>query len=186
MRMHCGGAAGGNGCGGKWLASMGGVAKTIPPLPRNANKGITMKSFIKSLALVTLTTSLVAGLACHTVAQDKPPAKKDPAAQGTGAGKSKSGSLPFKGKIDAVDTVAKTVKVGDKTYQVTSTTKFMKDGKPATFSEAKMGEEVGGAYKTADGGKLELVSLRIGPKPATDGAPPAKEKKTKDAAPATK
>lgn len=74
-------------------------------------------------------------------------------------------SLPFRGKIAAVDKVANTIKVGERTFHVTSTTKMAKAGKPAILDDATVGEEVGGAYREADGGKLELVSLRIGAKP---------------------
>jgi hypothetical protein len=51
---------------------------------------------------------------------------------------------------------------------VTSETKIAKAGKPATLDDATVGEEVGGAYHQAEGGKMELMSLRIGAKPAKE------------------
>ena len=75
-------------------------------------------------------------------------------------------SLPFSGKIASLDKVAKTVTVGERVFHVTSTTRFIKDAKPATFEDAKVGEEVGIAYREGEDKKLNLVSLRIGPKPA--------------------
>lgn len=72
---------------------------------------------------------------------------------------------PFHGKIGSLDKSAKTLKVGERTFQVTSTTKIVKAGKPATLDDATIGEEVGGAYLQGEGGKLELMSLRIGAKP---------------------
>jgi hypothetical protein len=74
--------------------------------------------------------------------------------------------IPFHGKIDGIDKVAKTIKVGERTFVATAETKFTKAGKPAAFDDAKVGEEVGGAYSETTTGKLSLMSLRIGQKPA--------------------
>jgi len=77
--------------------------------------------------------------------------------------------LPFHGKLDAIDVSAKTLKVGERTFHVTSATKIMKAGKPARLDDATVGEEVGGAYHEGENDKLERMSLRIGPKPAKEG-----------------
>jgi len=77
-------------------------------------------------------------------------------------------SMPFRGKIDALDKEARTIKVGARQFQVVDATKIMKAGKTATLNDATMGEEVGGAYREADSGKLELVSLRLGAKPGKE------------------
>jgi hypothetical protein len=74
-------------------------------------------------------------------------------------------AIPFRGKIDAVDMQAKTIKVGERTFQITSDTRIMKAGKPATLENATVGEEVGGAYREGEDKKLNLVSLRVGPRP---------------------
>src|SRR5215207_3830884 len=71
-------------------------------------------------------------------------------------------SMPFHGKLDGLDKAARTIKVGARHFQVVDGTKIMKAGKPSTLDDATMGEEVGGAYREADSGKLELVSLRLG------------------------
>lgn len=63
---------------------------------------------------------------------------------------------PFHGKISAVDLSAKTITVGKTTYEVTSTTKVFKAGKPATLGDAVIGEEAGGSYKTLEGKKVAL------------------------------
>ena len=78
-------------------------------------------------------------------------------------------ALPLSGKIAAVDKQAKTVKVGERVFQVTATTRIIKDNKPATLDDAKVGDEVGISYREGDDKKLNLVSLRVGPKP--DAAP---------------
>ena len=88
-----------------------------------------------------------------------------------------AGVTPFRGKIDQLDKAARTLKVGARTFQVIDATKVIKDGKPSTFDQATVGEEVGGAYREGDGGKLEVVSLRLGAKPTAKEEPAKKEKK---------
>lgn len=124
-----------------------------------------MKRLLKSLVLATALATFTFAATAHA-ADSAVPTKKE-----TTATKPKPASTPMKGKIDGLDAVAKTITVGTRTFAVTSTTKLTKDGKPATFSDAKVGEEVGGAYKTNAEGKLELTSLRIGPKPAATEKP---------------
>ena len=80
--------------------------------------------------------------------------------------------LPLSGKIAALDQQAKTIKIGDRVFHLTSTTRIIRDNKPATFEDAKVGEEVGISYRETDDKKLNLVSLRLGPKPE---AKPKKE-----------
>ena len=72
--------------------------------------------------------------------------------------------IPFRGKVDAVDTKAMTLKVGNRAFQITADTKIMKNGQPATLSDAVAGEPVRGVYKKTDDGKLEAVSLSLGVK----------------------
>ena len=122
-----------------------------------------MKKLFVKLAAITLLVAFAAG---PIQAQDKKESK--PAASAEGKKPAPHG-LPFHGKLSAVDETAKTITVGgkekDRTFSVTSKTKLVKDGKPATLSEAKVGDEVGGYATLSPEGKAELVSLRIGPKP---------------------
>ncbi|MBI3879430.1 MAG: hypothetical protein HY301_05125 [Verrucomicrobia bacterium] len=119
-----------------------------------------MKTFI--------TTLLTAGtvLAVAFIQPAVPAAEKE--------GKAKS--VPYTGKVSAVDKVAKTVTLATKeksrTYQVTAETKINKAGKPATLDDAVVGEEASAYGHEADG-KYVAQSLRLGPK--TDA--PAKGKK---------
>ncbi len=112
-----------------------------------------MKKLILALTVAALA-------ACTTLPAAAADAK--PAAQKAAPGR----AVPFNGKIAAVDQQAKTIKVGERVFQVTSTTRFMKDNKPATLADAKADDEVGGAYREGDDKKLNLVSVRLGPKPA--------------------
>jgi hypothetical protein len=89
----------------------------------------------------------------------------------------KPAATPFHGKLKAVDKTAKTVSVGETTIQVTSETKIMKAGKPATLDDGVVGEDVAGAYKKAEDGTLNATSVRFGPKP--DAPADAKKEETK-------
>ena len=109
----------------------------------------------KLLSLCLVTAIATFGAANLPAAEKAPPGEK---------GEKKVQSLPFHGKVDSVNQASKTIKVGELTFQVVSATKFVKSGKPATMDDVKVGEEVGGSYHKVDGGKLELGSMRIGPK----------------------
>jgi len=136
------------------------------------------KNILKSVLLAITATAIalapMAGLAQETK-KEAPAAKKEAPAD------EKSGrAIPFREKIDALDKTAKTIKVGERVFQITSETKIAKGGKPATLDDAAVGDEVGGTYHKADDGKLNAASLRIGPKPEAAGEKaekPAKEKK---------
>ena len=93
------------------------------------------------------------------------------------AGEKSDRQLPFRGKIDSVDKTAKTVKVGERVFKVTSDTRITKDGKDATLDDAVVGEDIGGSYRKADDGTLNAMSLRFGPRP--DSASGGKGKKKK-------
>jgi hypothetical protein len=125
---------------------------------------LNMTKTISRFALASLLAAFTLGVVAQLPAQEKKEGKKEesPAAP---AKQKKRDTAPFRGKIDAVDKTAKTIKVGERTFQVTSTTRIMKAGKPATLDDATVGEEVGGQYKKTEDGKLELVTLRIGPRP---------------------
>jgi len=122
--------------------------------------------------IVLAVVAAVAALSSLTVQaadkKDAPAEKKAPAARG----------LPGKGKITAIDKSANTIKVGEKVYALSATTKINKGGKAATLDDAAVGDEVGLYYRETDSGKLELISLRVGPLPERK-APAKDEKKEK-------
>jgi hypothetical protein len=68
--------------------------------------------------------------------------------------------------VKSVDQTAKTITVGKTTVQITSETRFSKDGKPATLEDVTVGETISCAYKTMDG-KKDATMVRIGAKPET-------------------
>jgi hypothetical protein len=115
---------------------------------------------MKKLSILCLIGFLsVGGISLASAADSKPDKEEKPA--GTPAAQR---SIPFHGKIDSLDAAAKSIKVGTRVFLISDTTKITKSGKAITIEEAKVGEEVGGAYRDGGAGKLELTSLRVGPK----------------------
>ncbi|HEY2081857.1 MAG TPA: DUF5666 domain-containing protein [Verrucomicrobiae bacterium] len=72
--------------------------------------------------------------------------------------------LPFHGQVKSVDNSAKTISVGTLTIQITSETKIMKAGKPATFQDVAVGDNVAGSYRKDAAGEMSAISLHVGPK----------------------
>lgn len=95
-----------------------------------------------------------------------------PAAQAPAPKKS---SLPYHGKVSAINTNAMTFTFGATTLGITSETKITKNGKPAIFEDLAVGDNVSGHRKTVDG-KEVATTVRIGApkkKEASDSAPAA-------------
>jgi hypothetical protein len=135
-----------------------------------------LKSILR-MSAVGLLAAAIAGLPMQALAQStNKPATKKPAKEQTDA--KKKAAHPFHGKLAAVDKTAKTIKVGESTYQITSETKIVKAGKPATLDDGVVGEDVGGYAKPAEDGKMAATSVRFGPK--TD---PTSTDKKKDKTP---
>lgn len=139
-----------------------------------------MKTNMPGFALVSL---LAAGLALAPTqgfAEEKKPEKAGAAEKKSAPkGEKKEGRIPFHGKLAAVDKNAKTITVGERTFQITSETKLSKSGKPATLDDGVVGEEVAGNYQKADDGKLHAKSVRFGAKPEGEGKKAGGGKKEK-------
>jgi Cu/Ag efflux protein CusF len=72
------------------------------------------------------------------------------------------------GKVTVVDTNAMTLTAKDLTFNITSTTKILKDEKPATLAEIKAGDKVKITYKKDDAGKLAAATIHDSEKAAAD------------------
>jgi Domain of unknown function (DUF5666) len=79
-------------------------------------------------------------------------------------------TFPFRGNVKAIDNSAKTLSVGKETFQITSETKIIKMGKPATLADGAAGDMVGGSYHKDADGKLTAISVRFGPKAPTESS----------------
>jgi Cu/Ag efflux protein CusF len=123
-----------------------------------------MKGFTLKFSLLGLLAIAVAGTPAMLRAQTTP---ATPAAPVLPALPNKIGKqpLPFRGKVKAVDNSAKTISLANETIQITSDTKILKLGKPATLADIAVGDNVAGSYKKEADGKLNAATLRIGPKP---------------------
>lgn len=131
---------------------------------------ITIRSFTLCLFI-----ALMAAAPIHGFTQDKSTETKSENSKTAKKNKGESQeqhakSMPFQGKLDAVDKISKTItikgKEKDRTFHVTSNTKLAKDGKPAILDDAVVGEAVAGLAKENADGKLEALSIRFGAKPS--------------------
>ena len=146
---------------------------------------------IKSTLKISLLCLIAAALAAaptsvraqdtntHPAAEKKSKAAKETKEE-MEPGSKKAGVTPFHGKLKAVDKTAKTISVGETTVHISSETKIVKAGKPATLEDGVIGEPVAGAYKKADDGKLNAVSVRFGAKPEDEGKPKKEKPEKKD------
>ena len=136
-----------------------------------------MLKSISRIGAAALLAVAMAALPLQASAQttNKPAAtKKNTQKQSDSTAKARSGH-PFHGKLAAVDQTAKTIKLGESTFLITSQTKIMKAGKPATLEDAVVGEEVSGFAKPTEDGKMAASSVRFGPKPGGKASEKAKD-----------
>lgn len=116
----------------------------------------------KQIALFAIVTAALLAVPVAVHAQEKP-AKKPEAAE-SGASAKKKGALPFHGKVSAVDTEAMTVTLTSQTFKISSETKILKQGKPATLVDITVGEKITGQYKKDEAGTLNATVIHIGGK----------------------
>ncbi len=127
-----------------------------------------MKRILKA-GIVTLLAAAVVGLPAQLSAQST-----NPPAGTNGPPMKKMRGHPFHGKLAAVDKTAMTIKVGETTYEITSKTRIMKDGKPAMLGDGVPGEDVSGSATTDADGKHVAASVYFGKRPgkAPDSSQP--------------
>ena len=135
-----------------------------------------LKSILR-IGAVGLLAAAIAGMPVQLLAQstNKPATTKKSAAVKKDAAATKK-AHPFHGNLAAVDKTAKTIKLGESVYQITSETKITKDGKSATLNDGVVGEPVSGYAKPTDDGKMAATTVRFGAKAEEKGAAKKKEK----------
>ena len=135
-----------------------------------------MKSSLYQLSVLAVITGALALAPVQSFAQEKKnetaPEKKSEHTGDAKKAPNPNKPLPFHGKLDAVDKQAKTLKVGERVFHITSETRIKKDEKPATLDDGVVGEPVRGSYHQTENGKLNAVSVSFGQKPA-EGEKPA-------------
>ena len=136
-----------------------------------------MTSLLKLGAFGLLATAL-AGSPAQLLAQttNNPTATKKATVTKKDAATKSKAAHPFHGKLAEVDKIAKTIKVGESVYQITSATKITKDGKPATLEDGVVGEPVSGYVKPTEDGKMPATTLHFGAKADDKGGSKKKEK----------
>ena len=130
-----------------------------------------IKSVFRAGTLSLLAAALVS-MPVQILAQstNQPPAAKKSTAAKKDASTKKKSAHPFHGNLAAVDKTARTIKLGESIYQLTSETKITKDGKPAILDDAVVGEPVSGYAKPTADGKMTATTVHFGAKAPTKGA----------------
>jgi hypothetical protein len=141
------------------------------------------RTFMYNRTLRMLAVGLLTALTVHSIAPLYAAESVTPPVAGKAADKGKT--IPYRGKISAVDRTTKTITLGGKeksrVFQVTAETRILKQGKPVTWEEVLVGEQVRGQARMMESGLSELISLYLGPKgddtkgaePSADGPPPS-------------
>lgn len=109
-----------------------------------------MKKIIKSILFSLVAAALVA---VPSISRAQDSNTNAPAA---------SKKLPIHGKAAAVDTAAMTLTIGTTVINITSETKISKDGKPATLSDIKEGDNVSASYEKGQDGKNDALKVNDG------------------------
>ena len=137
-----------------------------------------MIKYVLRFGAVGLLAAALAGMPAQLLAQstNKPAAEKKSAAGKKDPATKPKAAHPFRGKLAAVDKTAKTIKVGQSTYQITSATKITKAGKAATLEDGVVDEPVGGFVKPTDDGKMTATTVRFGAKVEDNGSEKKKAK----------
>ena len=116
----------------------------------------------KQIALYAIVATALIAVPAAVRAQDNP--AKPEATEPSAPPAKKHTAVPFHGKVSAVDTTAMTVTLSNQTLNVTSETKILKEGKPATLADITVGEKLTGQYKKDPAGKLDATVIHIGGK----------------------
>jgi hypothetical protein len=130
-----------------------------------------LKSILR-IGAVGLLAAAIIGTPAQLLAQstNKTTTTKKTSAAKTESGSKQKAAHPFHGKLAAVDKTAKTIKLGESVYQINSTTKITKDGKPATLEDGVIGEPVSGYVKPTEDGKMVATTVNFGTKPTAKPA----------------
>jgi hypothetical protein len=142
---------------------------------------MTLK-FLLKFGAITLFAGAVAATPMQLLAQTTnkhaaKPTADNPTTKTPADAKTEKKAHPFRGKLAAVDKVAKTITVGKSVYQITSETKLKKSDKPATLEDGVVGEPVSGYVKPNADGKLVAATVTFGAKTEGKGEGKSPDKK---------
>ena len=135
-----------------------------------------MKDVVLKFCLMGLLTVAVAGTPVGLRAQDTN-------AVLPGLIKINKDVFPFRGKLKAIDTEAKTITLNNNTIQITPQTTITRRGKPVTLADGAEGDLVEGTYRKEADGKLKALDLRFAPKHVTQSSASKTNETTKATTP---
>jgi len=75
----------------------------------------------------------------------------------------------FHGKVEAVDSAANTLTVDGKVINITASSKLTKADKTITLADIKVGDSVHGTTRQTVDGRVEALTVRVGPTEAKPG-----------------
>jgi hypothetical protein len=136
-----------------------------------------MKKPILQFASATLLGAILLVVPATSHAQD--------ASTNSSSASTAASTRKFSGTVTAIDTNAMTFTVGTETYALTSESFLNKNGKPATLSEAVVGDDVHGTCTKGSDGKSDAAKVWFGKgtdKKSDSGKSASKKKKKKKAA----
>ena len=106
------------------------------------------------LGLSAMAFFSVASVAPLQAADREPPSIPEPR---------EKASIPFRGKVDSVDTSARTLTVNNKLINLNDATKLTKLGRDITIYEIMVGDDVHGLARQTFDGRTEAISVMVGP-----------------------
>jgi hypothetical protein len=128
-----------------------------------------MKNHVSKIIHASLFAAALLALPSLVRAQDANTNAAPVTDQSTTAKPKPQATIPFHGKLKAVNTDAMTMTVGSRSFEITAGTKIYNNSAPATLADGKVGESVRGTYLKTENGKLEAVTVYFGAK--TDEKP---------------
>src|SRR5260370_16338125 len=107
-----------------------------------------MSQSVRKISGRGVLATAIAGLPLQAVAQSTNKSSAAGAEKKEPVEKKAQSAGPFRGKLAALDKSGKTITVGKRTFHITSETKIMKAGKPATLEDGVVGAEVSRGFTT--------------------------------------
>lgn len=109
-----------------------------------------MKTNQSRIAALLLALTALVGIGFTPIAPvAEPPPEKE------------KGQAFFKGRVEAVDTSARTLTVSGKTLNVTDATKLTKNGRPIVLYDVMVNDAVEGTTRRAFDGQTEATTVKV-------------------------
>jgi len=127
-------------------------ARQVPKRKTSTQRNVMKK--MKTGLVIIGTIAAVGLITPALVVADQPPT-----AQQDAPGKAQ----PFHGKVESVDSSAKTFNVVGKLIYIAETTRLTSEGKAITLADIKNGDAVSGTTRQTFDGKTEAITVKVAP-----------------------